>query len=204
VTLWSSLFNQRHLISRTFYGLPGTQTIAAPAHAAFIRVSAVGAGGKGNGAFGSGAAFARVKAACAPAEQFSVQVGSIAHTSGAGDALGDSIVKRVTGSVTICKAERGGTVAGAAGNCVGDVKRSGTASSGFGTVGGASAGDDADAFPLGFGGRAASFFVGAAPGGAGGDNVVVYDNGSGFQITFNFPPGDGRVCVEFFDQDPGY
>ena len=209
MTLWSELFRVRHLLSRTFYSAPGTQVIVAPDKAAIIRASLSAAGGWANGGFGAGAAFARVKAVCAPGDQFSIQVGDIAHSLGAGDALGDSILTKLPSNTVLAKAARGGggNSPGLAANCVGDTKRSGanpgnTAPDGS-MAGGLSAGDDADPYPLSFGGRGASHRIAAAPGGGGAKNYVEYQNG-GYQQIWTLCPGNGLICVEFFDQDPGY
>jgi hypothetical protein len=201
--LWSDLYSARHLIDRQFYGTPGSTTITAPAKAAFIRVSLVGAGGWANGGFGGGAAFARVKTTCAPGDQFSLQIGDTAHTLGAGDASGDSLLKTTPGNVVLVKAERGkGTGPGLAANSTGDIKRDGSAAGV--SQGGACAGDDADPVPLGFGGRGGKSLMGPVPGGGGGKNYVEYAGSGGFQFLWTIVPGNGRACVEFFDQDPGY
>lgn len=215
MTLWSDLFNSRHLLSRTFYGTPGGPQIAAPARAAFIRVSMVGAGGWGSepqtvpsagGQPGYGAAFARVKTTTTPGELFDLQIGGVVGTHDAGGSPGDSSCTRHVGGTVICKAARGtATAAGNSANCVGDTRRSGSAptSSGGVRVAGFSAGDDADTFPLGFGGRGASQFLAAAPGGGGWKNMKVYASPDGsYELFMDFPPGNGRICVEFFDQDP--
>lgn len=203
MTLWSDIYKSRSLITRTFYGTPGVQTITAPDAAAIIRVSLVGAGGWASGGFGGGSAFARVKTTCAPGDQFSLQVGDTAHSLGAGDASGDSLLKTTPGNVVLVKAERGkGTGPGLSANCVGDVKRSGAAAGG--SVGGAAAGDDADPFPLGFGGRGGRSMLGPVPGGGGGKDYVEYAGGGGYQLLWTTVPGNGRACVEFFTQDPGY
>jgi hypothetical protein len=222
VTFWSDLFAQRHLISRTYYFTRGVTNITVPAKSAYARLSAVGAGGWiiSTGAFGGGAAFARKKTTVTPGETLAVQVGSILHSESAGDALGDSIVTRVSGSVVLMKAARGtGTGPGLASSSTGDVKRDGSpgvtifpsGGGGLSTAshGGASAGDDADTFPLGFGGRGAIGDItgnrrGAARGGGGAYRFVFYTDGGGGGSSWTFPPGDGLVCVEFFDQDPGY
>lgn len=204
MTLWSDLYASKELISRAFYGTPGTQTITAPDKAAFIRASMVGAGGWASGGFGGGAAFARVKTACAPGDQFVLQVGDVAHSLGAGDAAGNSQLKTTPGNVVLVKAERGkGTGPGLAVNSTGNVKRDGSAAPG-GNVGGAAAGDDADPFPLGFGGRGAQSLLGPVPGGGGAQNYVEYAGSGGYQVLWTAVPGGGRACVEFFTQDPGY
>ena len=209
MTLWSDLFKQRNLISRTFYGAPGTSTITTPAGAAIIRVSLVGAGAWRTANFGAGAAFAKTKAACTPGDQYSIQVGDVAHTLDAGDAAGDSKVTKVTGSVVIAKAARAqGATRGLASGSIGDVTRDGVNYGGT-LYGGASGGDDADDFGLGFGGRGAysdrfaQRFLAAAPGGGGFKDYPIYTSGP-FVITWSMPPGNGRVCVEFFKADPGY
>jgi hypothetical protein len=217
VTLFSDLYPNRDLISRQFFTNPGTTNIVAPAGAAFIRVSAVGAGGftafgAGTGfRFGGGAAFARTLTACAAGDHYDVQVGDIAHTSGAGDALGDSKVTKVVGGAVIVNADRGrGTGApnkGLAANCVGDVKRDGSDGGAFGP-GGSSAGDDADLIQLGFGGpgigRSAAEGGAREPAsypGAGGASSVFVELGESYS---GLVPGNGMVCVEFFKTNPGY
>lgn len=211
MTLWTDLHKSRNLISRTFYGTPGVQTITAPAGAGIIRASAVGAGAWRTNNFGGGAAFARVKTTCTPAEQFQIQVGDIAHTLDTGDSAGDSVVTRVTGTVVILKAVRAiGAAGGLSTSCVGDTKRSGSSTGGT-TIGGTSGGDDGDTFALGFGGRGyyqdrfSQKFLAAAPGGGGAKAYPVYQSFDGsYVIPFNLPPGNGRVCIEFFKTDPGY
>lgn len=211
MTLWSDLFKNRNLVSRVFYTTPGTQTITAPPGSGIIRISAVGAGGWVTNAAGGGAAFARKKTTCAPGDQFSVQVGDIAHSLDGGDALGDSKVTKVAGSVLLCKAVRAnGRFGGLDTDCTGDTKRSGTTvGAGTPTGGGASGGDDADDFSLGFGGRGAvsdfgtQKFLAPGPGGGGFNASTIFNFGGTF-IQWTQPPGGGRVCVEFFKTDPGY
>lgn len=212
MTLWSDLFKKEHLISRQFFDAPGSTTINAPANAAYIRVSMVGAGGAAefsNAGFGDGAAFARVTMPCAALAQFTVQVGdpAHAHTGTADDSLGDSIVTRLSDSVVICKAERGhGNSPGLAINSVGDIKRDGSSSPDRSKNGGASAGDAGDTYEMGFGGRGAGwtssgdtgFVNGPGPGGGG-----AYSFYSFSPNTWTIPSGAGRVIVDFYDQDPG-
>lgn len=214
MTLWSDLFNSRHLISRTFYGTPTGILVTAPPKAAFVRSSMVGAGGwdsagptipSAGGVFGYGAAFARVKATCTPGEGFDLNVGGILFTHDAGNAGGDSSLARHIGGTVICKAARGtSTAAGAVVDCIGDTKRAGFAPAPVAgqPTGGSSGSDDADTFPLGFGGRGASPFLAAAPGGGGCKNWKAYFDGASYELFFDLPPGNGRVCLEFFDQDP--
>jgi hypothetical protein len=203
MTLWSDLFNSKHLLSRGFYGASDSGTLTMPPRAAFIRASMVGAGGWDSsaasgigGAAGFAAAFARVKTTCAPGEQFVLSVGTILATHDAGSSGGDSTLTRVIGSVVICRAARGtATAAGNASNCIGDTKRSGTQS--------LSGGDLADTFSLGFGGRSAQPFLAAAPGGGGTKNRQVYRSPDATYLLYmTFPPGNGRACIEVFDQDP--
>lgn len=211
MTLWSDLFNSRHMLSRRFYGTPGAVTITAPPKSGYIRVSMVGAGGWGSepasgagGVFGYGAAFARTKVPCAAGDQFTLDIGDINHSRDAGDSAGDSKCTKVVGAVVICKAERGSrTAAGSSANSVGDTKRSGLGPVPFAGnfQAGASAGDDADTFPLGFGGRGAARYLAAAAGGGGCNNNLRYEAGA-YQVFFTLQPGNGRICVEFFDQDP--
>ena len=219
MTSWTDLHARRQLLSQKWYGAPGVQVITAPAGAAYIRASAVGAGGWDTGHTGApgvdggspgwGAAFARVKAACTPGEQFSLQVGDVLHTMGAGTTAGDTTLTRVTGGAVILKAERGkATAAGLAANSIGDTKRSGSAPSGAGTaaIGGASGGDDADTFPLGFGGRGGQRFLSAARGGGGINDMLVYHafpGGLDYVLYLKILPGNGLMCVQFFNQNPG-
>jgi hypothetical protein len=68
---------------------------------------------------------------------------------------------------------------------------------------GSSAGDDADTFPLGFGGRGASRYLAAAPGGGGWKDMQAYKSNDALYIKlFTLYPGAGRMCVEIFDADP--
>jgi len=214
MTTWTELYYTRHLIARTYYGVVGVQAITVPAKAAIVRISLVGAGGAGAAdgvTWGAGAAFARKKTTCTPGESFSLQVGDPAHTVGAGSSAGDSTCTRVTGSVLLAKAERGkSTGPGLAANSVGDVTRDGSAAPYTGPpypngagYGGSAAGDDADPYPLGFGGRGAMAggIWNAVRGGGGGLNInLPAPSGQ----TFTYRPGPGLICLEFFDQDPGY
>jgi hypothetical protein len=209
MTTWAQAFNTPNLISRKEYLTQGTTAVVVPAGATFMRISASGAGGwqvdDGFSVYGAGAAFARTKTACTAGESLSVQVGNIANTlQGSDTAAGDSKVTRVTGSVILCRADRAhGLTAGLAANSVGDVKRDGSA--GVAYTGGVAAGDEADALPLGFGGRGAQWRdpptrrQPARGGGGIKDMVLLYTS---YQPSF--PPGAGRVCIEYFRTDPGY
>lgn len=221
MSTFAELFDDRNLIRRTAYSTPGVQTITAPAGAAWIRVSGVGAGGwneSSPGSGGGGAAFARTKTACAPGATFTLQVGDIANTrtnAGAGDSAGDSKLTRVSDSVVLLRADRGrantSVSKGLASNSIGDVTRDGT-SQNDGVGGGASGSDAADSYSLGVGGRGAVFGsvrglrqpYAAGPGGGGMLGHVVYDNGVGYVLTTQMLPGNGLVVVEFFIDDPGY
>jgi hypothetical protein len=216
-TLYTTLFYTKHLISRTFYYAPGAQDITVPPGAAFVRISGVGAGAWGVSALGNwggGAAFSRMKTTCTPGETFHLQVGDTAHTLGVvNDSAGDTSCIRATGSVVLMRADRARNSSpyyGQAANSVGDVKRDGAAPLytgpptpiGYGQ-GGDAAGDDADTYPLGFGGRGAMH---------GGIWQAARGGGGGYQIslpqptgqTANYAAGNGLLCLEFFDQDPGY
>lgn len=210
MTRWSDLFNQRHLISRAFFTTPGTTTITAPSNAAYVRVSAVGAGGTSTTqqrTFGGGAAFARATLPCTPGTQFSVQVGDPFSASGVGNANGDSKVTRVNDSVVICQAARGGNTQGLASNCIGDIKRDGSPAPDPSSHAGDSAGDDGDTYALGFGGRGAKWNTivpgwtdGAGPGGGGAGSFLTFNTTDN---NWSLAGGNGRVCVEFYDQNPG-
>lgn len=222
MSLWSQIFPlSRKLISRTYYDTPGTQTITVPAGAAYMRVSGVGAGGW-NSAMpalpGGGAAFSRLKTAVTPAATYTLKVGDAQHTyssSGSGDSQGDSSLTRDSDSTVIWKAARGkgggSSSHGLASDCIGDTKRDGFAEDG-GIKGGASGGDDADPYPLGFGGRGVdggsvrgrSQPYAPAPGAGGIWGFVAYDNLAGYAISQVMAAGNGRVCIEFFNADPGY
>lgn len=210
---WTQVHRKKHLISRVWYRTPGSTAIVAPAGAAYVRVSMVGAGKEKTGSAGDGAAFARsTTSGITPGEGFTVQVGDKAS---AGSAAGDSIFTRTTGSVVLTKAKSGQNAGpGLASGCVGDVKRDGSAAThSGGEFGGASAGDDADTFPLGFGGPGASQITELAPGGprstpaargaGGGTGLIGYfDPGNSYSVTVDSPAGHGEVCVEFFNRNP--
>lgn len=185
------------LLRRAWFLEPGLFDVVAPLGTTWIRASASPAGGfkdDVNG-WGGGGAFAFDEEACAELASFSVQVGDSQFCRPAANTeAGDSWVKRAGGTVLV-SADRGrpdGTP-GLADNCVGSVVRSGQAAAI--NQGGASAGDDGDALPLGFGGRGASATVAAWYGGGGG------------RVSGSFkwpmkPAGDGRVCLEFFRRNP--
>jgi hypothetical protein len=167
--------------------------------------------------WGGGAAFARVQDVCVGGEQFSVQVGDIAHSSGAGDGAGDSKLTRVTGTVVILKAERGKGVAapnkGLAANSVGDVKRDGVdGSTGVNSTGGAAGSDAADTYQLGFNAAGMSGQTAidgarlpqAGPGGGGAADIRPDYTGNGPVVgTWTYPPGPGGLCLEFYLKNPG-
>lgn len=197
--VYSVLHRHRHLLSRVFYGDPtiGSITIIAPAKATFIRASAVGAGSASGSQAGGGAAFARVKTTTSAGEQFTLSLGNYLITP-------DTTLVRVTGSVTILKAAGANAqTGGQASNSIGDTKRSGVNANSTG-YGGASAGDDADPLPLGFGSRGISGeFLGPGPGGGGWPSHLVYKSADAtYTVAFSHPGGDGRACIEFFDKDP--
>lgn len=222
MTLLSELWSERSLISRTWYRTPGAAAATAPAGAVKMRISAVGAGGWPtlgfSGGGGGGAAYARTFLTVAPGATFTLQIGDIAATLDTNaNVLGDSICTRDGDSVVVCKAARGGGSggfnigpAGLAANSIGDVTRDGSPGTTFG--GGDSAGDDADPFPLGFGGQAVRWFgfgtsdVHAAARGAGGAKryPVYYVEEFSFVRWQDFAPGNGQICIEFFNADPGY
>lgn len=197
MTLLSTLFPNKNLISRTVYDHDGGTpfTVTAPPHAGIIRVSMVG-----GGAQNAGAAFARTKTTCTPGETFTLAIG-LGDNGGAG--VRDTTLTRNTGSVILCRAA-GATpnTAGSVAGSVGDVKRAGTVGSFFTTAGG-SAGDDADPHPLGYGGSGA--FVGGA---TGNEWRAAYYGAGGFEQSSTYPQktpaGHGRATVEFFATDPGY
>lgn len=205
MTFHSTLFPGDLLISRLVYGWQADPyLIVAPNNATIIRVSMVGGGARF-----AGAAFARVTAACAAAEQFSLDIGNRAINSAA--TAEDTTLTRVTGSVLIGRAKGAGPNSiGQASGCVGDVKRSGALGSSPAT-GGASGGDDADTYPLGYGGLGS--FDGGQNGndgrapypGAGGSYEWNYSTGMGGAPLINtIPAAPGRATVEFFITDPGY
>lgn len=207
MTLWSTIFPGELLISRAVYPYQvASYAITAPAGATIIRASMVGGGAKL-----AGAAFARVKAACTPGEAFTLQIGVGASTSNGTGNGGDTILTRNTGSVIIARADGAEpNVAGSVAGSIGDVKRAGTVSA-LAYEGGASAGDDADTYPLGYGGLGAYVF--ALPGndwrypypGAGGVfQRAVGTNSNGSTHLVHVPAGHGRATVEFFRADPGY
>lgn len=229
MALWTDLFPTPGLVKRTWYVTPGSGiAIVVPAGATAMRASMVGGGGMGVGASrfcGDGAAFARTKlTGLSAGAAFTLQIGRAQPVSGvsvvASSALEDSILTRNSDSAVICKAARGAdTGPGLVANCVGDVKRAGSAGvdgngypSGVGSYprGGASAGDDADVQALGFGGPGA---IGISSGqsqraaypGAGGCTFYVgFDSSNSSYYSARLLPGDGRACIEFFTMDPGY
>lgn len=221
MTLWSELFPDRNLLSRQYFNRDDgvVEDVPAPAAAGIIRVSASGGGcagpspgGNFSGSPGGGAAFARTKTTCTGGEVFTVRVGrAINGTPTQAIIAHQSIVARKTSGTIICRAAHGYMPGGGpVEDCIGDVIRPGQqAVSG---IPGASAGDDQDLFPLGFGGPPA-----ARPGGYGNRWGAAYYGGGGWAkwpfyfepgggptVFASSPAGGGLVCVEFFRTDPGY
>lgn len=209
MALWSTFFPGPKLISRTMYGYQASPyAIVAPPGATIIRASMVG-----GGANQAGAAFARVKAACTPGEGFTLSVGNCAATlAGAG---GNTVLTRDTGSVIICRADGAENgVAGSVAGSIGDTKRAGSVYV-SGLISGASAGDDADPYPLGYGGDGALIHIINA-GSHGNDWRYAYPGAGGWLELpgiwgeeggpgkWSIYPGQGRATVEFFKSDPGY
>lgn len=188
------------LIQRTYFRTPGaTGLIVAPPKTLFVRAAAAGAGGYKDDAdgWGYGAAYAFRSEACAAGAQFTYQVGDSQFCRVAQNTVaGDTWIKRQDTS-SLVYADRGKpTQAGLVGNSAGAVRRAGSAPTG--TDGGASAGDDADPYPLGFGGRGASRTLAPWYGGGGGRQTYPII-GAWFH-----PPGDGMACIEFWALNPGY
>lgn len=235
VSSYTETYDERFLLSRASYGVAGVGiAVVAPGGASVIRVSLVGAGGtedgrsdpSGGNRWSGGAAFARRKTTCSSGEGFTLQVGDPNYTANAGNALGDSIVVRNTGSVVIAKAERGYGAGntpnyGRASASVGDVTRDGEpgvmgpftfdddqafALASY-AYGGASGSDLADDFGVGVGGRRAKIRLGGCEGSGGLGNGIY--NASDLVIPrlyqkVTVPAGAGRIVVEFFSADPGY
>ena len=221
MTLWSTLFPDRNLLSRQYFNRDDgvIDTIAAPEAATIIRVSASGGGNAGDnpgglvsGQPGGSAAFARVKAACTGGEEFSVQVG-LANRYSVATAAGLSVVKRLPSGTVICQADHGlQNAGGLVANSVGDVRRAGSRVLTQNTA--PSPGDDEDPYPLGFGGPGGqrpysgngNRWMAAYYGGAGWWKWPYYigAGGSGYAVFASTPAGGGLVCVEFFRTDPGY
>ena len=185
------------LIRRVWFQEPGEYSVQAPADTTWVRASASAAGGFKDdvAGWGGGAAFAFDEEACAELATFTVQVGDSQFCRPSADTVaGDSWVKRAGGSILVY-ADRGRPDGspGLADNSTGSIARSGS-SAGM-TQGGMAAGDDQDDFPLGFGGRGASTTAPAWYGGGGGRVAGPYR----WPLK---PPGDGRVCLEFFRRNP--
>lgn len=196
--LHSSLFSTGYPLIQRVWVPVGALLVMAPAGSAWVRASAGGAGGFKDDAagWGGGGAFAFAAEPCLAGDSFHCQTGDTQFTRTSSNTVsGDTWVKRGDLSVLVY-ADRGrpnGT-AGASANCTGAITRSGVA--GGTTQGGSSAGDDADTYPLGFGGRGASSALAAFYGGGGG-----YEAGHDFPT---FPAGSGRLCLEFYSSNPGY
>lgn len=187
------------LIDRVYFNEPGTFNVTAPALTSWVRSAVSGAGGFKDDVdgWGGGAAFAFASEDCDPGAAFQVQVGDSQFTRPtANTGQGDSWIKRGDSSILV-QADRGRPDGspGLLANCVGLIKRSGSAATA--SAGGASAGDDADPYPLGFGGVGASI-----------TNAPWYGGGGGrVSGPFTYPlfaAADGRACLEFYAVNPGY
>lgn len=213
MSAYSSLFRDQKLLSRVYFDLP-TLNIGAPASiivpsgATVMRASGVGAGGMRTGSHGGSAAYARMKGAVTAGETLTVQTGNSGGNLDANVwALGDTVVKRVTGNVTLLKAARGqGFAAGSSADCIGDVKRSGQYV--LNQLNGLpAAGDDEDDYGVGIGNGHGwqNQVITPSRGGSGAYNVQIFKNFEATYIIYqSFYPGHGHACLEFFKSDPGY
>src|SRR6185436_4133892 len=127
---------------------------------------------------------------------------------------GSSRFVRNTGSVLLCKAAAAVGVAsgnitfphlgrgGLASDSVGDTKRDGATAALGSNVTGASAGDDQDFNPLGFGwpGVSSESKTPVCHGAGGIGRYLLGVDSFEFEIT----PGCGEICIEWFTEDPGY
>lgn len=198
------------LIARKFFKEPGTFDFAVPASSTFVRASAVGVGGQGDG-YGGGAAFARSRVLVTPGENLKIRVGNPSTDN----ANGDSYVRRNDNITNIVYAERGrggvssGTngAAGLAANSIGDIRRDG-AERIAPNQGGAAATDASDYGAIIMGpiqGNPSQVVV--SPGSGGYRFYWLRSDGSwpgnpnGY-LAYN--AGLGEVCLEFFNTDPGF
>lgn len=188
-----------NLVKRQYFKVPGNTTgIAVPAGAKFLRALAQGCGGQGTN-FGGSGAFARRKIAVLSTDTFSVQVGNTSTASTPGDS---AVWKGAVGGTVVCYADRGrgdGT-AGLAVNSIGDVTRDGHS----GPTDGAEPGDAADLQALGFQGLQASPNTRSGDPGGGGVLVPYYSSTGAFAGYTIHAAGQGLVCLEWWDADPGY
>lgn len=177
-------------LSKTYFKLPGTFLITAPANAGFIRVGLVAAGGEGEDLGGNGA-FAYVEKATSPGEVFQIQIG---QTHSGGNPGNTWIKRQLTGDV-ICFADRGrgsGEVQGNPLYCIGDIVEGGVYRS-------RSGGDSSIAQRMGLGGRwaANNQLRACGPGGGGRGGAFPYP-------PITKPAGCGAGCVEFYAGAPGF
>lgn len=187
------------LIERHYFDTPGAIAITAPPKTGYVRAGAQASGGFKDNAdgWGGGASFAFSAEACAAGATFTGWVGDSQFCrSSQNTTSGDSWIRRANSSLLVY-ADRGRPDGspGLLANCTGTIKRSGSAAAS--DAGGASAGDDADQYPLGFGGQGASQTFAPWYGGGGGRQTY----GS---LVWLHPPGDGRLCVEFYSRNAGY
>lgn len=209
MTNYSTLYpDQVTLISRKWFKTSGMQTQTVPAGAAYARAICMACGGQGDNV-GGGSALAISKFQVTPGEVLNLQVGNTSTAS----TQGDSFVKRASGETLVyADRGRGNGTQGLSSNCIGDIRRSGTAgyvgSFSDPSVGGASGNDMADYGTLGVGGRGAQVTVTGADDikpadhGGGGQSRIIYQESGDFYYSA-IPSGPGCVVFEFFNQDPG-
>jgi hypothetical protein len=190
------------LLRRDWFKRPGPFLgITPPAGAKYLRALAQGCGGDGPTAIGGGGAFARTRKLTDASWTYSVQVGDTSTASSAGDS---AVWKGAAGSgelIVYADRGRGDGTNGKASLSFGDVKRDGAAGLGDGGLPG---GDSADFASLGFDGWGGK--LNQAPGifGGGGFLFPKWDS-SGFRgYSATAVGGMGRVCLEWWDADPGY
>lgn len=188
------------LLGRVFWLESGVFTYTVPVGATYVRAEALASGGYSTESRGGGSAYAQATEPVTPGEILDLQVGVVST----GGVLGNSFVKHQSGD-TIVLADRGrGTgLAGEASNSIGTTRRSGMP----GPVTGGDSGSDASDFaPLGFFGVGASTtgVITAGPGG-GGWLLQTYDPDTGYVTAYyGYAAGPGKICLEFYNVDPGF
>ena len=209
MTLYSTLFPDAvRLLSRKWWKESGNFNYTIPADfggvvPGFMRASLHATGGQSDEQWGGGSTFVLTRAVVAPGQVLQLRVGRQSQ----GDENGDSYVRRAGVYLAYAARGRGAGPGGLAADSIGDVKRDGQVASygGFGIAGGIPGSDENDYASLGFFGRGAtSNGSRAANPGAGGRLHRFDDEFGNFAGYTASPTRPGRICLEFFDANPGY
>jgi hypothetical protein len=191
-----------NIVGRKWFKDPGQFPVVAPAGAKFGLVRGQGVGAQG-ASWGGGGAFSRRKFPCVAGEAFTAQVGINSSGSTPGDTGFWRGAAYSTDVLMYADRGRGAGPGGSAALSIGDVKRDGKPGQPSIGQGGDPAGDALDLDGMGFNGSRAIYNTRGGDPGGGGTLLPMFDEYGNFIGYTAATAGQGVLCVEWFDADPG-